>query len=93
MCESFHGVRIDNCHSTPLHVGQYMMDAGRSVRSNLIVVAELFTNSKEQDAIYTNVLGISCLVGEVSAFDMHSPTEQKLTPSPTGHDTLQHKGL
>eukprot|EP00045_Choanoeca_perplexa_P017220 m.247081 g.247081 ORF g.247081 m.247081 type:complete len:1516 (+) comp17479_c0_seq20:110-4657(+) len=97
MCKSFHGVRIDNCHSTPLHVGQYMMDAGRSVRSNLIVVAELFTNSQEQDAIYTNVLGISCLVGEgmtPSTTKDYSTHLHRLAGPPIGSFTaLAHKPL
>lgn len=46
MAKYFNGFRIDNCHNTPIHVGQYFIKKARKVNHSLIVFAELFTNSK-----------------------------------------------
>lgn len=70
----FDAVRIDNCHSTPIHVGEHFLDIARRINPNLYVCAELFTGSAEMDVHFVSRLGINSLIREME--NGHDPKEE-----------------
>jgi glycogen debranching enzyme len=59
------GFRLDNTHSTPIHVAEYLLNQARCKNTNLYIMAELFTNSSELDGLFCRKLNINCMVREL----------------------------
>lgn len=64
MASVFHGFRLDNAHSTPLHVGEYLMRKARKVNTDLLIISELFTGNGDMDALFSKKIGFNGLVRE-----------------------------
>jgi hypothetical protein len=65
MAYIFDGFRLDNAHSTPIYLGQYLMRKAREVNPNLVVIAELFAGTKEREVKFINKIGINLLIREI----------------------------
>ena len=68
MAKIFKGFRLDNAHSTPEYIGEYLMMKAREVNPNLLVIAELFT-SPEIEINFMNKLGINLYIRELCWFN------------------------
>eukprot|EP01022_Parablepharisma_sp_SALTPOND_P008156 TRINITY_DN135298_c0_g1_i1.p1 TRINITY_DN135298_c0_g1~~TRINITY_DN135298_c0_g1_i1.p1 ORF type:complete len:1666 (-),score=190.28 TRINITY_DN135298_c0_g1_i1:86-5026(-) len=64
MASIFQGMRIDNCHSTPMHVLEYFVNYARSINPSLFVFAELFSKDAQVDASYARRIGLNALLRE-----------------------------
>ena len=62
MAQAFHGLRVDNCHSTPIAVLQHMTAIARALRPDIIIIGELFTGSVDKDIEYVRKCGLNLLI-------------------------------
>ena len=64
MAKIFNGFRLDNAHSTPIYVAEYLAQQARKVNPDLVIMAELFT-TKENEIKFVNRIGINLLIREL----------------------------
>lgn len=96
MARLFDGLRIDNCHSTPIHVASYFLDVARKHNPNIYVFAELFTGSEEKDVTFVSTLGINSLIREaMNAWESNelSRLAHKYGGRPSGSFTLNPENI
>ena len=86
MAKIFHAIRLDNAHSTPLHVSRHMLARVREVNPHCWVFAELFTGNFNTDLLYQRTLGINALIREAMQCDSPADLGHKLeSPLWNGH--------
>ena len=86
MAKIFHAIRLDNAHSTPLHVSRHVLARVREVNPHCWVFAELFTGNFETDLLYQRTLGINALIREAMQCDSPADLGNKLqSPIWNGH--------
>jgi len=81
MASIFHAIRLDNAHSTPLHVSQHVLAQVRRQNPNCWIFAELFTGNFCTDLQYQRTLGINALIREAMQCDSPADISNKLTSS------------
>ena len=62
----FDGIRLDNCHNTPISLLEDLIPHARTVRPSLLLLAELFTSNQHTDVEYVRRIGIDMILREVS---------------------------
>ena len=62
----FDGIRLDNCHNTPISLLEDLIPHARKVRPSLLLLAELFTSNQHTDVEYVRRIGIDMILREVS---------------------------
>ena len=62
--ELFDGIRVDNAHTTPLHVAKHMIAVARRVRPDMYVVAELFADADSKKLAYLCETGVHSVILE-----------------------------
>jgi len=65
MARIFNGFRLDNAHSTPINVAQFLINKARKVNPHLLIIAELFAGSKEKEIDFVKRIGINLLIREM----------------------------
>ena len=65
---TFHGLRVDNCHSTPAQVLEFIAQRARRTRPNVLILAELFDAPARNHELYSQA-GMDCIVREISRAD------------------------
>mmetsp|Transcript_36750 Transcript_36750/g.105083 ORF Transcript_36750/g.105083 Transcript_36750/m.105083 type:complete len:1625 (+) Transcript_36750:66-4940(+) len=79
MAQIFHAIRLDNAHSTPLHVSQHILAQCRKANPHVWIFAELFTGNFHTDLMYQRTLGINALIREAMQTDSPGDICQKLS--------------
>eukprot|EP01091_Cochliopodium_minus_P012931 TRINITY_DN4039_c0_g1_i1.p1 TRINITY_DN4039_c0_g1~~TRINITY_DN4039_c0_g1_i1.p1 ORF type:complete len:1528 (+),score=372.55 TRINITY_DN4039_c0_g1_i1:37-4584(+) len=90
----FNALRIDNAHSTPIHVARYLLDKARKVNPEIYICAELFSCTPAKCAHYVSQLGIQSLIKESMYMTNASHFAHELNTTRKRHklDFLPHLG-